>query len=145
VLHRRAYDEAGLRVLIADDDDELRAILAEALRSDGYEVSEARDGAEMLALLNDTLTDPVARPDVIVADGDRVAFEIEDECGGLPPGKTEDLFRPFEQRGTDRSGVGLGLAICLKAAKASGGRIHVRDLPGKGCVFSLDLKRTRSV
>jgi hypothetical protein len=100
VLHPKAYDEAGLKVLIADDDDELRGILAEALRSDGYEVSEARDGAEMLALLNDTLTDPVARPDVIVADGDRVAFEIEieieDECGGLPPGKTEDLFRPFE-------------------------------------------------
>jgi signal transduction histidine kinase len=74
-------------------------------------------------------------------DGDRVTFEIEDECGGLPPGKTEELFRPFEQRGPDRTGVGLGLAICLKAAKASGGEIHVRDLPGRGCVFSLDLKR----
>ncbi len=73
--------------------------------------------------------------------GDRVTFEVEDECGGLPPGKTEELFRPFEQRGPDRSGVGLGLAICLKAAKASGGEVHVRDLPGRGCVFSLDLKR----
>jgi signal transduction histidine kinase len=80
----------------------------------------------------------------VKVDLDRVTFEIEDECGGLPPGKTEDLFRPFEQRGTDRSGVGLGLAICLKAAKASGGAIHVRDIPGKGCVFSLELKRMPS-
>jgi signal transduction histidine kinase len=72
---------------------------------------------------------------------DRVQFEIEDECGGLPPGKLEDLFRPFEQRGDDRTGVGLGLAICRKAAASNGGEIRVRDLPGKGCVFTLDLPR----
>ncbi|MBC8072524.1 MAG: HAMP domain-containing histidine kinase [Deltaproteobacteria bacterium] len=73
---------------------------------------------------------------------DRVAFEIEDECGGLPPGKIDDLFRPFEQRGGDRSGVGLGLSICRKAAASNGGEIRVRDLPGKGCVFVLDLPRS---
>jgi len=72
---------------------------------------------------------------------DRVLLEVEDECGGLPPGKTEELFRPFEQRGADRTGVGLGLAICRKAAKANGGEVRVRDIPGKGCVFSLDLPR----
>jgi signal transduction histidine kinase len=76
------------------------------------------------------------------AAGDRILFEIEDECGGLPPGKTDELFRPYEQRGTDRSGIGLGLSICLKAAKANSGEIYVRDLPGKGCVFTLDLPRT---
>ena len=73
---------------------------------------------------------------------ERVLFEVEDECGGLPPGKVGELFRPFEQRDADRSGVGLGLAICLKAAKANAGEIHVHDLPGKGCVFILDLPRT---
>lgn len=72
----------------------------------------------------------------------RVLIEVEDECGGLPPGNPDDLLRPFEQRGADRSGVGLGLAICVKAAKASDGEIHVRDLPGHGCVFTLDLPRT---
>jgi signal transduction histidine kinase len=76
------------------------------------------------------------------ATADRVLFEIEDECGGLPPGKTEELFRPFEQRGSNRSGVGLGLSICLRAAKANHGQILVRDLPGKGCVFTLDLPKT---
>jgi signal transduction histidine kinase len=76
-----------------------------------------------------------------IATVDRVLLEVEDECGGLPRGKTEDLFRPFSQRGNDRSGVGLGLSICLKAARANAGQIRVRDLPGKGCVFTLDLPR----
>jgi signal transduction histidine kinase len=75
------------------------------------------------------------------ADADRVLIDVEDECGGLPPGNVEDLFHPFERRGPDRSGVGLGLSICLKAAKANGGAICVRNLPGKGCVFTLDLPR----
>jgi signal transduction histidine kinase len=74
----------------------------------------------------------------------RVLVEIEDECGGLPPGKTEELFRAFEQYGDDRTGLGLGLAICAKAAKASGGEVRVRDLPGKGCVFTLDLPKKSS-
>ena len=75
------------------------------------------------------------------ATADRVLFEIEDECGGLPPGKPEELFRSFAQRGHDRSGLGLGLSICRKAAQASAGELYVRDLPGKGCVFTLDLPR----
>jgi signal transduction histidine kinase len=77
------------------------------------------------------------------ATDERVLFEVEDECGGLPPGKAEDLFRPFAQRGSDRSGVGLGLSICAKAAAAAGGEIRVRDCPGVGCVFTLDLPRLR--
>jgi len=73
---------------------------------------------------------------------DRVLFEVQDECGGLPPGKVEDLFRPFEQRGADRSGLGLGLSICLRAAEANRGQMRVRDIPGSGCVFTLDLPRS---
>jgi signal transduction histidine kinase len=72
---------------------------------------------------------------------ERVLIEVEDECGGLPPGKAEELFEPFEQRGTDRTGIGLGLSICRKAAKASAGELLVRDRPGKGCIFALELPR----
>ncbi len=70
---------------------------------------------------------------------ERVVFEIEDECGGLPEGAATSAFRPFEQHGLDRTGVGLGLSICLKVAKAHHGKLRVRDIPGKGCVFSLDV------
>ena len=69
----------------------------------------------------------------------RVLIEVEDECGGLPPGKAEELFRPFEQRSSDRSGLGLGLAISMQSVEANGGELSVRDLPGKGCVFTISL------
>ena len=64
---------------------------------------------------------------------------IEDQCGGLPPGKTEELFVAFEQRGSDRSGLGLGLFISRKGVEANGGVIRVRNRPGTGCVFTIDL------
>jgi signal transduction histidine kinase len=73
--------------------------------------------------------------------GGRVLIEIADECGGLPAGRAEDLFQPFEQRGADRSGLGLGLAICLRGVEANGGTLHVHDVPGTGCVFTVDLPK----
>lgn len=75
------------------------------------------------------------------ATADRVLFEIEDECGGLPAGKSEDLFESFSQRSQDRSGLGLGLSICRRVAQVCAGEVYVRDIPGKGCVFTLDLPR----
>jgi signal transduction histidine kinase len=69
----------------------------------------------------------------------RVSIEVEDECGGLKQNGAE-LFRPFgDRRGSDRSGLGLGLAICRKAVTASAGEVHARDLPGKGCIFTIYL------
>jgi signal transduction histidine kinase len=75
---------------------------------------------------------------------ERVLIEVEDACGGLPSARTSDLFRPFEQRGADRSGVGLGLAFCRWAVEANGGRIYARNVPGTGCVFTVDLPRVRA-
>jgi signal transduction histidine kinase len=77
------------------------------------------------------------------ASDERVSIEVEDECGGLADGNGKDLFRPFEQRSTDRTGLGLGLAFSRWAAEANGGRIATRNLPGHGCVFAVDLPRCR--
>jgi signal transduction histidine kinase len=75
------------------------------------------------------------------ATNDAVFIDIEDECGGLAIDGMDDLFRPFEQRGVDRTGLGLGLAFSLRAVEANHGRIHVRNVPGKGCVFTVSLPR----
>jgi signal transduction histidine kinase len=72
---------------------------------------------------------------------ERVLIEIEDECGGLPAGDTDELFRPFEQRGADRSCTGIGLAFSRWGATAHDGRVHARNIAGKGCVFTVDLPR----
>ena len=69
----------------------------------------------------------------------RITVEVEDGCGGLPQGNAEQLFEPFVQRGENRTGFGLGLAIVKQAVEAHGGQVTVRNVPGKGCVFSLDL------
>jgi hypothetical protein len=73
--------------------------------------------------------------------GQRVVIEIEDECGGLATDKIEELFQPFSQKDLDRTGIGLGLAICQQAVSLNGGILSARDVPGHGCVFSIDLPR----
>ncbi len=71
----------------------------------------------------------------------RVLVEIQDECGGLPAGKAEGLFRPFVQGTLNKTGLGLGLSISRKSVEGDGGALRVRDIPGVGCVFTIDLPR----
>lgn len=73
------------------------------------------------------------------AQGRRVLIEVEDECGGLPHGKIEALFEPYTQKGLDKSGVGLGLSIARRAILLNDGVVSARDIPGEGCVFTIDL------
>lgn len=75
----------------------------------------------------------------------RVQLDVEDQCGGTLD-VSGDPFTAFrERRGHDRSGLGLGLSIARKAVRASGGEIHVRNLPGVGCVFTVDLPAAGSL
>jgi signal transduction histidine kinase len=69
----------------------------------------------------------------------RVLIEVEDECGGMKAGAEELIFRSFQQRGVDRTGVGLGLPLSRKGIQSSGGNLSVRNIPGRGCVFTIDL------
>ncbi|HUE87270.1 MAG TPA: HAMP domain-containing sensor histidine kinase [Vicinamibacterales bacterium] len=69
----------------------------------------------------------------------RLLVEIEDQCGGIPQSKS-DLFQPFgDRRGRDRAGLGLGLSIARQAVRAHEGDIRVRNMPGVGCVFTIDV------
>lgn len=75
------------------------------------------------------------------AAADRVLIDVEDQCGGLPPGDAEKMFLPFTQGAEDRSGLGLGLSISRRSIEANGGVLSVRNVPGTGCVFTIDLPR----
>lgn len=69
----------------------------------------------------------------------RVRIEVEDRCGGLRPGSIERMFRPFSERMNETTGLGLGLSIAHQSVEADGGALSVRNLPGVGCVFTMDL------
>lgn len=78
----------------------------------------------------------------VVATADRVLIEVEDECGGLPDASdAKELAPTFARRADDRTGLGIGLAFCRWGAEAHDGRLFARNLPGKGCVFTVDLPK----
>ena len=71
--HRATRDEnAGLQpiVYVVEDDADLRSAVATCLRSEGYQVLEARDGAQLLGHWPRFSTDcgPLAAVDVVVTD-----------------------------------------------------------------------------
>ncbi len=55
-------------VLVADDDEDLRTLIAATLRNDGYTVVEVTDGAEALDYLSRALDEPLLRPDIVLTD-----------------------------------------------------------------------------
>jgi signal transduction histidine kinase len=75
------------------------------------------------------------------AAGDRILIDVEDNCGGLPPGDAGKMFQPFTQSGDDKTGLGLGLSISRRSVEVNKGILSVRDKPGSGCVFTIDLPR----
>lgn len=75
------------------------------------------------------------------AAGDRINIDVADHCGGLPSGNAEKMFMPFSQHGDDKTGLGLGLSIARQSVVDDGGVLSVRNLPGTGCVFTMDFPR----
>jgi signal transduction histidine kinase len=153
--------EAGIqnreRICVAEFVDEMEVAAATEARTRGLRLMVERADADVAVEVDRQILASIVvnllqnafkftRPEGHVslrsfADADRVLIEVEDECGGLPPGDPKSLFRPFEQRGNDRTGLGLGLAIIHRGVEASGGVLHVRDLAGTGCIFTVDLPR----
>jgi len=66
---RLIEQETSLRILLAEDDAEMRRLLALVLRRDGHQVVEARDGGELLEALAWTLIEPGRRDfDLIICE-----------------------------------------------------------------------------
>src|SRR5437764_1205127 len=74
----------------------------------------------------------------------RWEIRVADNGVGVAPEQTERIFEMF-QRGAvngDRSGTGIGLALCARIVERHGGEIGVQPHEGGGSVFSFDLPGT---
>jgi len=65
------------RILVAEDDPEMRRVVVDALKRDGYDVSEAPDGGRLLVAITAHYTHAEAEVDLIISD---VRMPI---CSGL--------------------------------------------------------------
>ena len=81
----------------------------------------------------------------VEAANDDVIIRVHDTGIGIPADRLAAIFDPFVQVGrfgdTNRSGVGLGLAISRELARAMNGDLTVVSEPGRGSTFSLRLPR----
>jgi signal transduction histidine kinase len=68
--------------------------------------------------------------------GGRLRLEIADPGPGVPAERADSLFSPYFS--TRPGGVGLGLAIVRRIARAHGWRAGYRPRPGGGSIFWLD-------
>lgn len=62
---------------------------------------------------------------------------VEDGGSGLPPGSSDDLFRPFRKGSGSADGVGLGLAIVRHAVDLHNGTIEISRSSLGGAMFKL--------
>ena len=77
--------------------------------------------------------------------GDRLRIEIWDTGAGIPKADLEAVFVEYHQLDNSarerNRGLGLGLSIVQSLGKLLGHEVRVRSDPGRGSVFSIDVKR----
>ena len=77
--------KTGSRILIVDDNDDFRTMLAAALRSNGYIISEAADGEEALAMLTTTDNDmAIVDLDMPKLNGLALSKKVKDAAPDFP-------------------------------------------------------------
>ena len=72
---------------------------------------------------------------------DRIRIQVRDSGPGLSEAARRDMFLPFTQGASNKSGLGLGLSIARRSVEANGGLLTVESQLGDGCVFVIDLPR----
>jgi two-component system OmpR family sensor kinase len=116
-------------VQVNGDDLRLRQVLANLVRN---------------ALVHTTPGTPIEVH--LGVDGATAVIEVIDHGPGILPDHAQRIFERFHRadpgRSGDQGGSGLGLSIAAAVVSAHGGRIEVRDTPGGGATFRIELPAT---
>jgi len=118
--------DAPAPIVITGDDTRLRQAVGNLMRN---------------ALVHTPVDSPI---EVALASVDGVAtVSVVDHGPGLAPDDAVRVFEPFYRadpsRSRDSGGAGLGLSIVSAVAGAHGGSVKVKDTPGGGATFEVEL------
>jgi two-component system sensor histidine kinase PhcS len=80
---------------------------------------------------------PTIRIEGRVENGSSI-LSVRDNGPGIAPADVDKIFDPFFTTKDVGEGMGLGLSICYRIVKESGGRISVKTEPGKFCEFTME-------
>jgi signal transduction histidine kinase len=107
------------------------------------------DGVKLRTILRNLITNAAKFTDLgtialrVVRRGGHTRLEVRDSGPGIRAEDHDVVFEPFRQLdGSDsrkHGGIGLGLALSRKLARAMGGDLRVESEPGKGSTFILTL------
>jgi signal transduction histidine kinase len=112
--------------IISSDDDRIRQILGNLVSN---AIKYTRPGGR-LCVRTDIRSSELSTNCVVI--------EVEDTGIGIPADKTDMLFEEFERIDPSvKPGIGLGLAISRRVARALGGEITVQSTRGVGSTFTL--------
>jgi signal transduction histidine kinase len=84
----------------------------------------------------------------IATDDQQVCWQVADHGTGIPPEVGNRIFEPYfttKNVGSERRGLGLGLAICQKIAELHEGRILISANSPHGTVFTTTFPRRNIV
>jgi two-component system CheB/CheR fusion protein len=84
----------------------------------------------------------------VATEREAVVIKVEDSGVGIPEDKLERIFEEYYQigpQGTQRLGVGLGLAIVREVSRLLGYSVSVTSTPGKGTCVSVRVPGHRAV
>ena len=137
----------GLRVLAEEKNQDLTVELPGPVAAE-CDATVLRQGITNLLHNAIKFTPPkgIIRVAAKSAVGGEAVIEVEDSGPGIPAADHQRVFERFYRvdpaRSRDTGGTGLGLAIARWAVEASGGRIELESVAGRGTLFRVVLPRS---
>ena len=150
VLVRDAVEQAESRVSALTKNAEAATIRHTIAHDLIVRADPQRLGVILVQLFENAAKFSRGRPSIHVRAlvvGKRVWIRVEDAGIGIANDDLALIFQPFVRSRDafvrEQAGVGLGLAITRKLARAMNGELSVASRPGKGSTFTIALPRGR--